>query len=151
MDIEKTKTDGSRHRIIDWCTCKTCKKCFKICCCGLEFKSHPGKHHDFWKGAKKSAFAVIIGSRYQSYEEACGTLNMETVSKRREKLSLKFATKSFEHEIHSKGYVPYEVESITRSEKPFLNPVQGRTERLLKSAIPYLITLLNKKLSSVPL
>ena len=97
----------------------------------------------------KSAFAVIIGSRYQSYEEACETLNMETLSKRREKLSLKFVTKSFEHEIHSKWFVPYEGESITRSEKPFLNPVQGRTERLLKSAIPYLTTLLNKKMSSV--
>ena len=55
---------------------------------------------------QKSAFAVIIGSRYQSYEEEYVTLNMETLSKRRKKLSLKFATKSFEHEIHSKWFVP---------------------------------------------
>jgi hypothetical protein len=100
---------------------------------------------------QKSAFAVIIGSRYESYEEACVKLNMETLSKRREKLSLKFATKSYEHEIHTKWFVPNQGEAITRSEKPFLNHVQGRTERLLKSAIPYLTTLLNKKMSSVPL
>ena len=100
---------------------------------------------------QKSAFAVIIGSRYQTYEEACVKLNMETLSKRREKLSLKFATKSFKHSIHTQWFVPYHSETRTRIQKPLLNPVQGRTERLLKSAIPYLTTLLNKKMTSVPL
>ena len=100
---------------------------------------------------QKSAFAVIIGSRYQSYEEACVKLNMETLIKRREKLSAKFATKSFKHKIHTKWFVPHTGETITRSEKPILNQVKGRTERLLKSAIPYLTNILNKKLSSVPL
>ena len=100
---------------------------------------------------QKSAFSVIIGSRYQTYEEACGNLNMETLAMRREKLCLKFATKSFNHSIHKQWFVQYQDDTITRSQKPYLNPVQGRTERLLKSAIPYLTNLLNKKMSSVPL
>ena len=94
---------------------------------------------------QKSAFSVIIASRYNTHKEACQQLNMETLSKRREKLSIKFANNSSKHPIHSQWFVPYQEESVTRSEKPAFKPVQGRTERLLKSAIPYLTSLLNKK------
>ena len=43
---------------------------------------------------QKCAFAVILGSRYYSYEAACTSISMETLATRREKLSLKFAKKS---------------------------------------------------------
>ena len=94
---------------------------------------------------QKRAFAVILGSRYQTYEEACNKLNMETLSRRRENLSTKFALKSSNHPLHSHWFVINQEVSKTRSEKPAYKPVQGRTERLLKSAIPYLTSLLNKK------
>ena len=66
---------------------------------------------------QKSAFAVILGSRYNTYEEACRKLNMETLIKRREKLSLKFATKTSNHPIHNQWFVPNQEESFTRSKK----------------------------------
>ena len=56
---------------------------------------------------QKSAFSVILGSKYNSYEEACTILKMESLSKRREALSLKFATKSSEHPIHRQWFELY--------------------------------------------
>ena len=70
---------------------------------------------------------------------------MDTLIKRREKLSMKFATKTSKHPIHNQWFVTNQEVSRTRSEKPVFKPVHGRTERLLKSAIPYLTSLLNKK------
>ena len=93
---------------------------------------------------QKCAFSVILGVRYQSYEEACESLKMESLGKRRETLSRKFAVKSSKHPIHSQWFKPYHAETSTRSVKPDFKPVQGRTERLLKSAIPFLTNLLNK-------
>ena len=92
---------------------------------------------------QKSAFAVMLGSRYQSYHEACQILAMEKLSKRRETLSLKFATKSSLHPIHKHWFVENQTESLTRSIPSKYKPVQGRTQRLLNSAIPYLTELLN--------
>ena len=70
---------------------------------------------------------------------------MESLSKRREALSLKFATKASKHPIHKQWFELYHGENRTRIEKPTYKPVLGRTERLLKSAIPFLTNLLNKK------
>ena len=63
----------------------------------------------------KSAFAVILG--YNSYEEACHKLNMDTLIKRREKLSMKFETKTGNHRIHNQWFVTNQEVSRTRSEK----------------------------------
>ena len=49
---------------------------------------------------QKAALAVILGPRYQCYEEAFALLSIEKISSRREKLSLKFAKKSSMHPIH---------------------------------------------------
>ena len=54
---------------------------------------------------QRSAIAVIFGSRYNSYEEACHKLNMDTLIKRREKLSMKFATKTSNHPTHNQWFV----------------------------------------------
>ena len=43
--------------------------------------------------AQKSAFAIILGAEYKSYNEACTKLKMETLDLRRKKLSLNFAKK----------------------------------------------------------
>ena len=93
---------------------------------------------------QKCAFSVILGARYNSYKEACDFLKMESLSKRRQTLSRKFAIKSSKHSIHSKWFNLYQGETRTRTEKPVYKPVLGRTERLLKSAIPFLTNLLNE-------
>ena len=103
---------------------------------------------------QKAALAVILGSRYQSYEEACTLLSIEKLSSRREKLSLKFAKKSSMHPIHKHWFVLNPAETITRSIPSKYKPVLVRTQRLLKSAIPYFTQLLNNdasKTTQVPL
>ena len=43
---------------------------------------------------QKTAFAIILGSGYKSYEEALMILDMETLETRRNSINLKFAKKS---------------------------------------------------------
>ena len=85
---------------------------------------------------QKSAFAVILASRCQSYDEACAILAMARLSKRRETLSIKFATKSILHPIHRHWFVENQWDPRTRSIPSKYKPVQGKTQRLLNSAIP---------------
>ena len=54
---------------------------------------------------QKSAIAVIFGSRYNLYEEAFHKLNMDTLIKRREEQSMKFATKTSNHPTHNQWFV----------------------------------------------
>ena len=92
---------------------------------------------------QKSAFSVILGNKYNSYEEACSELKMKTLVDRRKELALKFAKKASSHPIHQTWFVKNQ-ESNTRLKKSTFKPVCGRTERFLKSAIPYLTSLLNE-------
>ena len=93
---------------------------------------------------QKSALGIILGSEYRSYEEACQTLKLKTLSDRREELSLKFAKKASEHPVHKSWFIKNPTENMTRTEKPVYKPVCTRTERFQRSAIPYLTSLLNK-------
>ena len=70
---------------------------------------------------------------------------MESLSKRRQTLSRKFAIKSSKHSIHRKWFNLYQGETRTRTKKPVYKPVLGRTERLLKSVIPFFTNLLYEK------
>ena len=78
---------------------------------------------------QKSVFSVI--------------LKMKTLVDRRKDLALKFAKKASAHPIHQTWFVKNQ-ESNTRLKKSTFKPVCGRTERFLKSAIPYLTSLLNE-------
>ena len=50
---------------------------------------------------QKSAFAIVLGKNYQTYEEACTTLNMSALKARRIQLCKSFAVKAAKHPIHS--------------------------------------------------
>ena len=69
---------------------------------------------------------------------------MKTLSERRKLLSKKFAVKASKHPVHNTGFVQNKELSKTRVEKSSYKPVCARTDRFLKSAIPYLTNLLNK-------
>ena len=92
---------------------------------------------------QKSAFAVVLGAHYKSYDEACESLSMDTLEKRREQLAYTFAAKSSKHPDHKHWFVPNHSNVNTRSQKPPFVPAQGRTERFTRSTIPYLTSLLN--------
>ena len=93
---------------------------------------------------QKSACCVILGSKYKSYEEALEELEMKTLSERREDLALKFARKASKHPTHKTWFVQNPTENLTRLKKPTFKPVCYRTDRFLKSAIPFLTNLLNE-------
>ena len=93
---------------------------------------------------QKSAFAVMLGAKYGSYQEACAKLAMETLLKRREKLSVAFAKNAAKHPIHKSWFSENTTTRNTRSAKEPFKPAQARTRRFLKSAIPYLTELLNQ-------
>ena len=94
---------------------------------------------------QKSALAIILGPRYVCYENALTLTNIERLDQRRAKLSLTFAKKAVKHPLHSNWFKKQQENAPmnTRSVKPTFIPVQARTQRLLKSPIPYLTHLLN--------
>ena len=93
---------------------------------------------------QKSAFSVILGVQYRSYEDACEKLSMETLYNRREKLALHFANSAVNHPVHNSWFMENDTSRNTRSDKQAFKPAQARTNRFLKSAIPYLTNLLNQ-------
>jgi len=95
---------------------------------------------------QKRACRIILRSAYTSYPEACRILNLSTLDQRRDHLCLQFAQKllqspDFRHWLpQTRGAI---TGRATRASNQ-LDTVKPRTERYKKSAIPYMICLLNK-------
>ena len=88
---------------------------------------------------QKAAFAIILGRKYVSYEQALAELKMQTHEDRRKILCKKFAEKA---QKHPKFSTWFEV-----SDDPLQNkfkPVTYRTKRYKKSPLPYLTSPLNE-------
>ena len=60
---------------------------------------------------------MILGSAYNTYEEALEELHMKTLSARRKELALKFTKKASEHPIHQSWFSQNPEESYTRLKK----------------------------------
>ena len=98
---------------------------------------------------QKSAFAVILGDEYMSYENSLQKLDRQRLSTRRYNLCRKFAKKSALHPKYQNWFTfnPEESKPVnTRSEKPMLayKPVNTRTDRYLDSPLPFLTKILNE-------
>ena len=95
---------------------------------------------------QKCALAVILGKNYVNYENALGSLQLERLCGRREALCEKFAKKSHKSEKYSScWFVADEKLQNTRLEPNIVKPVRSRTTRLQKSALPYLTSIINRK------
>ena len=92
---------------------------------------------------QKSALGIILGTRYNGYQNALSTLNLEKLSERRTKLCLSFAKKAFKSEKYSSWFAPDKKVYNTRRTAKKLKNVQTRTARFKKSTIPYISQLLN--------
>ena len=96
---------------------------------------------------QKTCLKIILKDNYISYEETLTRTNLDTLSNRRQKLCLNFALKSTKHEKNKKMF-PLSLSSHSMStnmrhrEKYVVQ--YARTDRLGKSAIPYLQRLLNQ-------
>ena len=93
---------------------------------------------------QKTALRIILNEDYLDYASALQISGLETLKDRRTKLSLNFAKKCLKNE-RNKDLFPINIKNInTRPhEKFYVTP--ARSERLAKSAIPYLQRLLNQQ------
>ena len=92
---------------------------------------------------QKSAFQVILGPKYTSYNNACKYLNVQTLYERRQHLCLKFGKKAFKNRKFTKWFEINHKATKTRQEQPAFLPVIARTQRFENSFISYLTKLLN--------
>ena len=95
---------------------------------------------------QKSAVKIILKDKYQDYNSALKELNLQTLSRRRELLCLRFAKKSLKLQ-NFKDLFPLNKKNhcmIKRKARKFVEN-RANTDRYLKSSIPYMQSLLNKE------
>ena len=97
---------------------------------------------------QKCALNVILGDLYVSYDTAVDSLEVEKLSERRPKLYLNFALGAEKSQKYKNLFCPTEFTRghNTRSDKmkTKYKPVPHRTNRFVRSPIPYLTDLLNE-------
>ena len=94
---------------------------------------------------QKAALRIILKNRYQSYNQALALLQMKSLKDRREELCLKFAKKCLRIEKFQK-YFPLTNKKhcmLMRDTEKFGLSKCG-SSRYKNSAIPYMISLLNR-------
>ena len=92
---------------------------------------------------QKVALKIILSEQYTTYSEALRLTGLESLKFRRKKLCLNFAKKCLKSDFTKDIFKENEPVLYTRSHEKFHVPF-ARTERLAKSAIPYMIKLLNQ-------
>ena len=92
---------------------------------------------------QKCALAIILGEKYTSYENALKLLKIDQLSIRREALCKKFARKTFKNEKYDHWFVRDQNTANTRRQTQSVKPVLTRTKRFMKSALPYITSLVN--------
>ena len=107
---------------------------------------HPGltrKDSSEIERIQKLAFHMILKTKSVDYKMACSYFKTTTLSERREKLCLTFATKNLKS--NNTFFDPIEAKTInTRSRKNNVKPFKCRTARYEKSSLPYMAKLLNR-------
>ena len=94
---------------------------------------------------QKVALRIILGDSYQSYENALAITKLQTLHERRKDLCLKFAKKCLKNN-RANDIFPLNTVTDTATrhrEKYFVQ--MARTDRLAKSAVPYMQRLLNNQ------
>ena len=92
---------------------------------------------------QKSAFCIILGRHFKSYNKALKSLRMDSLFTRREKVCKKFAVKSQKHPSFTKWFKPQINQLTSRRKLPKFMEVFSRTKRFEKSPINFLINILN--------
>ena len=94
---------------------------------------------------QKVALRIILGDSYQCYENALTITKLQTLHERRKDLCLKFAKKCLTNN-RANDIFPLNTVTDTATrhrEKYFVQ--MARTDRLAKSAVPYMQRLLNNQ------
>ena len=90
---------------------------------------------------QRVAIHIIYGNNV-SYNENWKKHKIERLSKRREKLCLKFAIKALNHEKFRSWF--READNLTLGQRVIFKEPNARYRRLSRSPIPYFTRLLNK-------
>ena len=87
---------------------------------------------------QKSALRIILNKQYVNYNDALEMINLETLEERRKYLCLKFEKKATQNMFPLKR----KKQNTIKGEKIYVK--NAKTDRLKKSAIPYMQRLLNQ-------
>ena len=92
---------------------------------------------------QKVACHLILDNKYENYHDALTTLNLDSLSNRREKLCLKFAKNCLKHPIAKKMFpLNKKISHNLRKREKYI--VQSaKSSRLIHSTIPQLQRALN--------
>ena len=94
---------------------------------------------------QKAAMKVIMGTRYQGYEEALRFMKIDSLRQRRLKMALRFAKKSVRHVNFSSVFPLHNNDHSMMTRNPVKYVVKcSKTERMKRSAVPFLQRLLNE-------
>ena len=96
---------------------------------------------------QKVALRIILGQGYSSYEDSLKITGLETLTARRTKLCLNFAKKCVRNNS-TNWMFPQKVININTRDPEKFHVTKAKTERLFKSAIPYMQRLLNAHYSN---
>ena len=95
---------------------------------------------------QKTAFRIILGQRYKTYQNALNILNLETLDERRNILCLNFAKRTSKHPKLKKMFPLNEKMHSMKTRKQEKYKVQkAQTERLKRSAVIFMQNLLNEQ------
>ena len=89
------------------------------------------------------ALHIILSENYLNYENAMKWTNLESLELRRMKLCISFAKKAEKSDKYMHWFKPRSVVNTRQPKVKYIEP-HARTERLNKSAIPYLTRVLNQ-------
>ena len=93
------------------------------------------------ESVQKVAIRIILQNKYETYELACETFSAQTLSERRNKLCIKFATKNLKSE--NSFFTKVDPNVQTRQKSNLVNEFKCNFGRYFKSSLPYLARLLN--------
>ena len=94
---------------------------------------------------QKAAMKVIMGIRYQGYEEALKFMKIDSLKERRIKMALRFAKKSTRQDNFSSFFPLTQNDHLMNTRNPEKYVVKiAKTERMRRSAVPFLQRLLNE-------
>ena len=92
---------------------------------------------------QKIILRIILGTKYESYEQACKFLVVESLESRRQSLSLNFALKLLDSKQSYHFFKFSQRTDIFLRRRPILVSPFANTERYKKSPLPYLTRILN--------
>ena len=117
-------------------------RCMVEYCCVVWHSSITKDERTNIERVQKTALRIILKEDYKDYSSALQLTGLESLYERRTQLSLNFAKKCLKNDKTSDIF-PLNTKTVnTRPhEKYFVT--RARTERLAKSAVPYLQRLLN--------